>query len=288
MQITASLVKEMRDRTGLGMMECKKALVEADGDIEAAIDTMRKSGAAKADKKVGRTAAEGALAFATSDRAAVLLEVNCETDFVAKDENFTAFIGRLASLVLEQQPADIEGLKQLDLDGVPVEEARQQLVGRIGENIQLRRFVRRSTSAGLGHYLHGHRIGVLVEVDGGDEALWRDLAMHIAASAPLCVQESDIPAEVLERERGIYFAQAAESGKPEEIQAKMVEGKVRKFAAEQTLLGQPFVKDPDTTVGKLLQQAGAQVLSFDRLVVGEGIEKEEDDFVAEVMKQAKA
>ena len=148
--------------------------------------------------------------------------------------------------------------------------------------------MRRSSGAGLGHYLHGHRIGVLVEVEGGDEALWRDLAMHIAASAPLCVQESDIPAEVLERERGIYFAQAAESGKPEDIQAKMVEGKVRKFAAEQTLLGQAFVKDPDTTVGKLLQQAGAQVLSFDRLVVGEGIEKEEDDFVAEVMKQAKA
>jgi elongation factor Ts len=280
----------MRERTGLGMMECKKALTEAGGDIEAAIDLMRKAGAARADKKAGRTAADGAIILSTSadGRTVALTEVNSETDFVAKDAGFLAFAQAVGQRVLDDAPADVEQLSALALDGATVEETRQQLVAKIGENIRVRRFVRRQTSAGvIGSYLHGARIGVLVELEGGDLALARDIAMHVAASRPLCVSAEQIPADVLAREKEIYDAQAAESGKPEDIRAKMVEGRIRKYAAEVTLLGQPFVKDPETTVEQLLKKAGAKVLGFERLEVGEGIEKQADDFVAEVMKQAR-
>ena len=290
MNISAALVKDMRERTGLGMMECKKALTEAGGDIEAAIDLMRKAGAARADKKAGRTAADGAIILSASadGRAVTLTEVNSETDFVAKDAGFLAFAQAVGERVLNDAPADVAQLSALALDGATVEETRQQLVAKIGENIRVRRFVRRQTAAGvIGSYLHGSRIGVLVELEGGDLALARDIAMHVAASRPLCVSADQIPADVLAREKEIYDAQAAESGKPEDIRAKMVEGRVRKYAAEVTLLGQPFVKDPETTVEQLLKKAGAKVLGFERLEVGEGIEKQADDFVAEVMKQAR-
>ncbi len=290
MSISAALVKEMRERTGLGMMECKKALTEANGDIEAAIDLMRKAGAARADKKAGRTAADGAIILSASPdgRTVALTEVNSETDFVAKDAGFLAFAQAVGERVLSDAPADVEQLSALALDGATVEETRQQLVAKIGENIRVRRFVRRQTQTGvIGSYLHGSRIGVLVELEGGDLALARDIAMHVAASRPLCVSADQIPADVLAREKEIYDAQAAESGKPEDIRAKMVEGRIRKYAAEVTLLGQPFVKDPETTVEQLLKKAGAKVLGFDRLGVGEGIEKQADDFVAEVMKQAR-
>ena len=290
MNISAALVKDMRERTGLGMMECKKALTEAGGDIEVAIDLMRKAGAARADKKAGRTAADGAVLLSVSadGRSVALLEVNSETDFVAKDAGFLAFAQAVADRVLSQAPADVEQLSALALDQGTVEEARQQLVAKIGENIRIRRFVRRQTASGvIGNYLHGSRIGVLVELEGGDAALARDIAMHVAASRPVCVSSEQIPADVLAREKEIYDAQAAESGKPEDIRARMVEGRLRKYAAEVTLLGQAFVKDPDTTVEQLLKKAGARVLGFDRLEVGEGIDKQADDFVAEVMKQAR-
>ena len=290
MNISAALVKEMRERTGLGMMECKKALTEAGGDIEAAIDLMRKAGAARADKKAGRTAADGAIILSASadGRSVALTEVNSETDFVAKDAGFLAFAQTVGDLALSQAPADVEQLSTLTLGDGTVEEARQQLVAKIGENIRVRRFVRRQTTSGvIGSYLHGSRIGVLVELEGGDLALARDIAMHVAASRPLCVSSDQIPADVMAREKEIYDAQAAESGKPEDIRAKMVEGRLRKYAAEVTLLGQPFVKDPDTTVEQLLKKANARVIGFDRLEVGEGIEKQADDFVAEVMKQAR-
>lgn len=290
MNISAALVKEMRERTSLGMMECKKALTEAGGDIEAAIDLMRKAGAARADKKAGRTAADGAIILSVSadGRSVGLTEVNSETDFVAKDAGFLAFAQAVGDLVLSQAPADVEQLSTLTLGDGTVEEARQQLVAKIGENLRVRRFVRRQTTSGvIGAYLHGSRIGVLVELEGGDLALARDIAMHVAASRPVCVSTDQIPAEVLAREKEIYDAQAAESGKPEDIRARMVEGRLRKYAAEVTLLGQAFVKDPDTTVEQLLKKANARVIGFDRLEVGEGIEKQADDFVAEVMKQAR-
>ncbi len=290
MNISAALVKEMRERTGLGMMECKKALTEAGGDIEAAIDLMRKAGAARADKKAGRTAADGAIILSASadGRSVALTEVNSETDFVAKDAGFLAFAQAVGDLALSQAPTDVEQLSTLTLGDGTVEEARQQLVAKIGENIRVRRFVRRQTTSGvIGSYLHGSRIGVLVELEGGDLALARDIAMHVAASRPVCVSSDQIPADVMAREKEIYDAQAAESGKPEDIRARMVEGRLRKYAAEVTLLGQAFVKDPDTTVEQLLKKANARVIGFDRLEVGEGIEKQADDFVAEVMKQAR-
>lgn len=251
---------------------------------------MRKAGAARADKKAGRTAADGAIILSASadGRSVALTEVNSETDFVAKDAGFLAFAQAVGDLVLSQAPADVEQLSTLTLGDGTVEEARQQLVAKIGENLRVRRFVRRQTTSGvIGSYLHGSRIGVLVELEGGDLALARDIAMHVAASRPVCVSSDQIPAEVMAREKEIYDAQAAESGKPEDIRARMVEGRLRKYAAEVTLLGQAFVKDPDTTVEQLLKKANARVIGFDRLEVGEGIEKQADDFVAEVMKQAR-
>jgi elongation factor Ts len=291
MAITASMVKELRERTGAGMMECKKALTEADGDIETAIENMRKSGQAKAAKKAGRTAAEGVIVLAQDGGRAVMVEVNCETDFVAKDENFKSFADAVAGRVLGSQPADVDDLMALPLhegEDTTIEEARQALVSKIGENMNVRRFIRVEAQGSIASYSHGVRIGVLVDVSGGDETLGRDLAMHIAASNPVCVDESQVPADMLAKEREITEAQARDSGKPDNIIEKMIEGRMRKYLAEITLVGQPFVKDPDTKVGKLLQTSGATVNSFTRFEVGEGIEKKVEDFRDEVMAQAAA
>ncbi|NHA15302.1 translation elongation factor Ts [Thioalkalivibrio sp. XN279] len=289
MTISASLVKELRERTGAGMMECKKALVETGGDIEAAVEHMRKQGLAKADKKAGRIAAEGLVVItATPDhKAAAVLEVNCETDFVAGGDDFRNFSQRVGELVLAQRPADLEALLAADMDGATVEETRRGLVAKIGENIGVRRFALMESTGLIGSYLHGTRIGVLVALEGGDDGLARDIAMHIAASRPQYVDETQVPADYLDKEREILVEQAKGEGKPAEIVAKMVEGRLRKQLAEITLVGQPFVKDPDTTVGKLLKEHGATVQSFVRFEVGEGIEKKADNFVEEVMAQVR-
>lgn len=288
MAITATMVKELRERTGAGMMDCKKALVETSGDVNAAIELLRKTGLAQADKKAGRIAAEGQVILAKNDAGnqAVLLEVNCETDFVAKDENFQSFAGRVAEIALTCDAADVDALLNADFgDGNSVEHARQVLVAKIGENIQVRRFTRTEAADGLGAYIHGGRIGVTVALEGGDAALAHDIAMHIAASDPAYIAADDVSADILAKEKKFLVAQAAESGKPEEIIEKMVAGRLRKFLAEITLLGQPFVKDPDMTVEKLLNQHDASVSGFNRLVLGEGIEKREDNFAEEVMQQ---
>ncbi len=289
MAVTAAMVKELRDRTGAGMMECKKALVETQGDMDAAIESLRKSGLAQADKKAGRVAAEGRIALAVSDdgREAVMVEVNCETDFVAKDENFNAFADAVARNALAEDPADVETLMASGLDGATVEETRQALVSKIGENVQVRRFVRTSTDGSLGAYVHGGRIGVLVDLADGSGALARDLAMHVAAMNPGFVSADDVPADVVAREKDILVAQAEATGKPPEIIEKMVVGRLRKHLAGITLLGQPFVKDSDLTVAQLLEQNGASVRGFDRLAVGEGIEKKQENFADEVMQQVK-
>lgn len=289
MAISAAQVKELRERTGAGMMECKKALVETDGDLDAAIELLRKSGQAKADKKAGRVAAEGRIEIETSadGKRAALLEINCETDFVANDENFVAFASGVAGRVLAERPADLEALGSLNFDGITVEEARKNLIAKIGENVNLRRFASVETDGVLGVYRHGNRIGVVVDMDGGDAELARDIAMHVAASRPLCVSESEVSPEVIEKEREIYRAQAAESGKPADIVEKMVDGRVKKFLKECTLLGQPFVKNPDQTIEQLLKQAGATVRGFVRYEVGEGIEKKAENFAEEVMAQAR-
>ncbi|BAO44079.1 translation elongation factor Ts [Thiolapillus brandeum] len=290
MAITAALVKELRQRTGAGMMECKKALVETDGDIEKAIDNMRKSGQAKAAKKAGRIAAEGVIVIQASDdgRKVAMAEVNCETDFVAKDENFLSFANAVVGRVLDSDVADVEALSAMPLhegEDTTVEEARQALVSKIGENMSVRRFVRLETDGQIASYRHGVRIGVLVDMAGGDEELGRDLAMHIAASNPVCVEEKDVPAELLAKEKEIIEVQARESGKPDNIIEKMVEGRLRKYLSEVTLTGQPFVKDPDTTVGKLLKSKDANVNEFVRFEVGEGIEKKQENFAEEVAAQ---
>jgi len=291
MNITAEAVKQLRERTGAGMMECKKALVEAQGDLEAAAEAMRKSGLAKADKKAGRIAAEGAIvaASSTDGHTAVLVEVNCETDFVAREADFSAFANDVAQAALSGAPADLPALMALKTsDGVVLEERRRELIAKIGENISVRRFVRVATpGATLGVYLHGTRIGSIVALNGGDVSLARDLAMHVAAINPRHLDASAVPAEELAKEKEILSAQAAGEGKPAEIIAKMVEGRIRKFLAEITLVGQPFVKDPDVTVEKLLKQAGAKVTEFARLEVGAGIEKKQENFAEEVMAQVK-
>jgi elongation factor Ts len=287
MSISAAQVKELRERTGAGMMECKKALVETDGDIDAAIEHLRKSGLAKADKKAGRVAAEGAIVHAESGGRAVLVEINCETDFVAKDDNFRAFAEEVAALALDA--TDVDGINAATMtSGDTVDVARQQLVAKIGENVQVRRLAKLSADEGaVGTYIHGGRIGVMVALKGGDEDLARDIAMHVAALNPAFRDSADVPEEVLAKEKEILVAQAADSGKPPEIVEKMVTGRLNKRLAEITLTGQPFVKDGDVTVGKLLKSRGADVVDFVRLEVGEGIEKEEDDFAAEVMQQAR-
>ncbi len=289
MAITASLVKELRERTGAGMMECKKMLTETDGDIEAAIEELRKRGAAQADKKAGRIAAEGTIVTLVEGGKGVAIEVNSETDFSAKDEFFIAFANQVAQTVMANSPADVEALAATaTAEGPTVEEARQALIQKIGENITVRRFEIVAAGDGevVGAYQHGNKISVLTRLASASEDLAKDIAMHVAASRPVCVSADEVPAELLAKEREIFAAQAAESGKPPEIMEKMVEGRVRKYLNEVTLLGQAFVKDPDTTVEKLLKSAGAQVQQFVRYEVGEGIEKKEDDFVSEVMAQA--
>lgn len=286
------MVKELRERTGSGMMECKKALTEAGGDIEAAIEQMRKSGLAKADKKAGRTAAEGKIAIKVSDdgKRAVIVEVNSETDFVAKNEDFLAFVDKVAQRALETGAATVDELLATPIEegGPTIEEARRELVAKLGENINIRRLMQFATDTGkLACYLHGARIGVVVEYENGSEQVGKDIAMHIAASKPVCVAEQDVPAETLEKEKEIFMAQAQSSGKPAEIIEKMVEGRLRKFLKEITLLGQPFVKDPDLSVAQLLKNEGATVVRFVRFEVGEGIEKEEADFAEEVMAQVR-
>jgi elongation factor Ts len=292
MQITAAMVKELRERTGSGMMECKKALQETDGDIDAAIENMRKAGLAKADKKAGRVAAEGRIAIKISDdgKSAVIVEANCETDFVSGGEDFMAFVSEIADAALANKPESIEALLELSADGTQsIEEKRKSMVSKIGENIQVRRFhIMNATAGSFGSYLHGTRIGVLLEMENGNEDLIKDIAMHIAASKPTCVTEDQVPAELLEKEREILIAQAQDSGKPQDIIEKMVDGRIRKYLAEITLLGQPFVKDPDKTVGALLKDEGADVKGFVRYEVGEGIEKKQENFADEVMAQVKA
>jgi elongation factor Ts len=293
MAITAAQVKELRERTGSGMMECKKALVDAGGDMDAAIEMLRKTGLAKADKKAGRVAAEGLIAVGISDdgRSATLVEVNCETDFVAKKAEFQEFANAIAQRILAGNPADIESLLAMPLraaEDTSIDLARKSLIASIGENINVRRFVRLDATKGaLAHYQHGVRIGVLVELQGGDAELARDIAMHIAASKPQCVTEAEVPREVIDKEREIFSAQAETSGKPANIIEKMVDGRIRKFLAEITLVGQPFVKDPDQTVGQLLKSAAASVTGFARMELGEGIEKKAENFADEVMAQVK-
>lgn len=293
MAISASLVKELRERTGAGMMECKKALLETDGDIEAAIELMRKTGQAKAAKKAGRIAAEGVIVVkvAADNKGAVVAEINCETDFVAKDTSFAAFADAVAERLLASDAESVDevvGGPLRDGDPATVEQARESLVAKLGENIAVRRFVRyRSAAGSLYSYRHGVRIGVLIEIEGGDVTLGKDLAMHIAASNPLCVASGDVAPETLEKEREIYRAQVAASGKPENIIDKIVEGRMRKYLEEVTLVGQPFVKDPEITVATLLSRSGAQVLRFARLEVGEGIERRSENFADEVMAQVR-
>ena len=286
MAISASQVKELRERTGAGMMECKKALVETGGDMDAAVLYLRKSGQAKADKKSGRVAADGRIVIASEGRQAAIVEVNSETDFVAKDENFAAFANAVADLVLRDDPADVEALNSAKLaDGRTVEAARTELVAKVGENISVRRFARIQAADHLGAYAHQARIGVLVSLAGGFDALAQDVAMHVAAANPAYPDESSVPADVLDRERKVFAEQAKESGKPDEIVKKMVEGKLAKYLKEITLVGQPFVKDPDQTVGKLLAGAGARVAGYVRFELGEGIEKKSENFADEVMAQ---
>jgi elongation factor Ts len=293
MNITADTVKQLRERTGAGMMECKKALVETQGNLDAAAELMRKTGLAKADKKAARVAAEGTVAVERGNGAAVMVEVNCETDFVARGDDFLEFARTVASTALAGEAADVAAPGVATLlaqphGGATLDERRRALIAKIGENISLRRVVRVAAPGALGTYIHGGRIGALVALQGGDEALARDLAMHVAALNPAYIDVGDVPAEVLEKERSILTEQTKGEKKPPEIIAKMVEGRLRKYLAELTLLGQPFVKDPDTTVEKLLKKSGAKVLRFVRYEVGEGIEKKQEDFVGEVMAQVKA
>ena len=276
MAITASLVKELRERTGSGMMECKKALVESDGDIEAAAELMRKSGAAKADKKASRVAADGAIKVGVSDdgKLAAILEINSETDFVAKDDNFQAFADQVLQVIMSEKPASVEALGSMTLaSGQSAEEARAALIAKVGENIQVRRFEIVESDQTIASYLHGARIGVLVE-SSVDAEMTRDIAMHVAAVNPQFVDTSAVPSEFIEKEKGILIAQAESSGKPMEIIEKMIEGRMKKFIGEITLMGQPFVKDQDQTVEQLVTKAGGSVTRFIRYEVGEGIEKE--------------
>jgi len=292
MAVTASQVKELRERTGAGMMECKKMLVETDGDIDLAIENMRKSGLAKADKKASRVAAEGVVSIATADDGSrgVMVEVNSETDFVAKADEFVEFVDQIAATVLAESPIDVAALADLNLVGgsTTVELRRQELISKLGENMTVRRFSVVDSNGGvIGYYSHGGRIGVMTALQGGDENLAKDVSMHVAALKPLALSEDDISAEALAKEKEIFSAQAAESGKPENIIEKMVIGRMKKFVNEVTLLGQSFVKDPDLTISQLMDKSSAKIIDFARLEVGEGIEKKEENFADEVMSQIK-
>jgi elongation factor Ts len=290
MNITAETVKQLRERTGAGMMECKKALVETKGDLDAAAELMRKQGLAKADKKAARVAAEGVVVAvkAADGHTAAMVEINCETDFVAREQDFRAFAQAVADSALTARPANLEALGATALaSGESIEERRRALIAKIGENISVRRFAVVSSPEHLGAYVHGTRIGALVALKGGSQSLAHDLAMHVAASNPRYLSPQQVPAEVVAKEREILTQQAQGEGKPPEIVAKMVEGRLRKALSELTLTGQPFVKDPDVSIEKLLKSAKAEVLAFERFEVGAGIEKKQDDFVAEVMAQVK-
>ena len=294
MSVTAEAVKALRERTGAGMMECKKALVEANGDLEAAAEAMRKSGLAKADKKAGRVAAEGVVVIERSadGLSAALVEINSETDFVARQPDFQGFAHDVAKLALAAKPADLDALLAAKLaSGKTVEETRRELIARIGENIGVRRFEIVSGAAPLATYLHGTRIGTVVVIEGGDATLGHDLAMHVAAINPQYLSAEDVPAEQVEKEREIFVAQAATdpklAGKPKDVLVKASEGKLRKFLGEITLLGQPFVKDDKQTVAQVLKGANAKVLRFVRYEVGAGIEKKQENFAAEVMAQVR-
>ncbi|MDN7123552.1 translation elongation factor Ts [Pseudidiomarina terrestris] len=288
MAITAALVKELRERTGAGMMDCKKALEETNGDIEAAIENMRKSGQAKAAKKAGRVAAEGVILTKAEGNVGTLVELNCETDFVARDENFLSFGEKVIEAAFANKETDVEKLKATDIGDGTVEEVRERLVAKIGENMNVRRVITVEGGDLVEAYVHGGRIGVLVAITGGDKELAKDLAMHVAASAPQFVKPENVDAEVVEQERKIQLDIAMQSGKPQEIAEKMVEGRMRKFTGEISLTGQAFVKDPSMTVGDLLKQKNADVLTFVRFEVGEGIEKKSEDFAAEVQAQMAA
>ena len=289
--ISAAMVKELRERTGSGMMECKKALVEANGDMELAVENMRKSGLAKADKKSGRIAAEGIIGVKLSDdgKTVAMVDVNCETDFVAKADDFVKFVGSITTALLGSNVADDDELLAMKLaDGQTVDELRRNLIAKLGENIAVRRFQKyQTTSGGTAGYLHGSKIGVIVELTAANLELGKDIAMHIAASKPICVSEDQVSAETIEKEKDIFRAQAAESGKPADIIEKMVAGRISKFFAEVTLLGQPFIKDDKQTVGKLAASKNNGVVRFTRFEVGEGIEKKEENFAEEVMAQVR-
>ncbi len=289
MNITADTVKQLRERTGAGMMECKKALVETQGNLDAAAELMRRSGLAKADKKAARVAAEGTVAIERSGSDAALVEINCETDFVARSDEFQAFARDVAKAALRDAPSSLEALLAHAHGGSStLDHRRRELIAKLGENIAVRRFVRVSSPGPLGTYIHGSRIGSVVALKGGDEALARDIAMHVAAANPAYISVGDVPADVLDKEREILAEQSKGEKKPPEIIAKMVEGRLRKYLAEITLMGQPFVKDEDMTVEKLVKKAGASVVEIARFEVGAGIEKKQGDFVGEVMAQVKA
>ncbi len=287
-EITAGMVKELREKTDAPMMECKKALTEAGGDLAKAEELLRVKLGNKASKAASRVTAEGIVSVVIEGRVGVLVEINCETDFVAKNDDFLMFARNVGQTIARQDPANVDALLGLPLDGKTIEEVRAALVGKIGENLSIRRFVRYESQAKLASYVHGSRIGVLVEFDAADDQVGKDVAMHIAASKPLTVSKDGVPAEKIEAERKVFSAQAAESGKPAEIVAKMVDGRIAKYLAEVTLLGQPFVKNPDETVEKMLKAKNAKVLRFALYVVGEGIEKRTDDFAAEVAAQVAA
>lgn len=289
MTITAKMVQDLRERTGAGLMDCKKALAASNGDLEAAIEAMRKSGQAKADKKAGRVAAEGAVIIKVSvdQKSAFIVEINCETDFVARDEQFKHFAETAAAAGLQAKAKDIETLSNLSLGNQTVDEARRALVSKIGENIQIRRVALVESSGLVASYLHGGRIGVVVDLAGGDIQLGKDLAMHIAANTPIVVHGNQVPSDVISKEKEIFSAQAQASGKPAAIIEKMVDGRIKKFLDEVSLMGQPFVKDPNMTVSQLLDQKGAKVNQFIRFGVGEGIEKQTENFVDAVMAQVR-
>lgn len=288
MAVTTAQIKELREATGAGMMDCKKVLAEFDGDVEAAAEELRKKGLAKADKKASRVAAEGKIAVASSGGKTVLVEVNCETDFVAKDASFADFADKAAAVAANLDGDSVEALMAASVDGSTLEEVRAGLVSKIGENIQVRRFASRGgEGTTTGAYIHMNRIGVLVEIEGGSEELCTDIAMHVAAMNPAYATKDDVPAEDIEKEREILTAQVADSGKPEDIVKKMVEGRLNKFLSENCLVSQQYVKTNDKTVGKLLEENGAKMIGFTRIAVGEGIEKKVDDFAAEVAAMAK-
>jgi elongation factor Ts len=291
MSITAGMVKELRERTGSGMMECKKALVESNGDMELAVENMRKSGLAKADKKSGRIAAEGIIGVKVSDdrKAVAIVDINCETDFVAKSADFINFVNNVTAALLNAGIETEEQLLAMKLaDGLSVDEVRRGLIAKLGENITVRRFEKYQTAeGGTACYLHGNKIGVIVELSKADNELGKDIAMHIAASKPSYISEDQVPAETIEKEKEIFLAQASQSGKPAEIIKKMIAGRISKFFAEITLLGQPFIKDDKISVGKRVASKGNRVIRFSRFEVGEGIEKKEENFAEEVMAQVR-